>query len=200
MIYYTYVQGRLMRIILASNSPRRKELLAQLGVTFEVIPSKFEEQAVGLPPSKLVEHFAYMKGSDVAQSIQGEALVIGSDTIVFLDEIMGKPKHREDAFNMLKKLSGKQHQVLSGLSVINTLTGESLTGYECTKVKMKELSDAEITAYINTGEPMDKAGAYAIQGMGSLFVEGIEGDYFNVVGLPLFRLGKMLEYFGMKLL
>jgi septum formation protein len=189
-----------MRIILASNSPRRKELLAQLGVAFEIVPSKFEEQAVQLPPSKLVEHFAYMKGSDVVQSIKEEALVIGSDTIVCLDEIMGKPRDQEDAFNMLKKLSGKQHQVLSGLCIINTVTGESLTEHECTKVKMKELSDAEITAYINTGEPMDKAGAYAIQGMGSLFVEGIEGDYFNVVGLPLFRLGKMLEHFGVKLL
>lgn len=188
-----------MRIILASNSPRRKELLTQVGVMFEIIPSKFEEKIAPLQPSKLVEHFAYMKGSDVAKSITGEALVIGSDTVVYLDEVMGKPRHQEDAFNMLRKLSGKQHQVLSGLSIINTATGEVLTGHECTKVKMKELSDADITAYINTGEPMDKAGAYAIQGMGSLFVEGIEGDYFNVVGLPLFRLGKMLEHFGVKL-
>jgi septum formation protein len=141
-----------------------------------------------------------MKAKDVAQSIKNDALVIGSDTIVCLDEIMGKPKHREDAFNMLRKLSGKKHHVLSGLSIINTATGESLTEHECTEVKMKELSSAEITAYINSGEPIDKAGAYAIQGMGSLFVEGIEGDYFNVVGLPLFRLGKMLEHFGMKLI
>lgn len=189
-----------MRIILASNSPRRKELLTQLGVAFEVIPSKFEEQVVPMTPSRLVEHFAHMKAKDVVSSLQADALVIGSDTIVCFDEVMGKPKSKEDAFSMLKKLSGKQHQVLSGLSIINTVTGESLTGHECTKVKMKELSDAEITAYINTGEPMDKAGAYAIQGLGSLFVEGIEGDYFNVVGLPLFRLGNMLEHFGVKLL
>jgi len=189
-----------MRIILASNSPRRKELLMQLGVKFEIIPSNFEEQVFDLAPSKLVEHFAYMKAKDVAQSVQNDALVIGSDTIVCLNEIMGKPKHREDAFNMLRKLSGKQHHVLTGLSIFNTATGESMTGHECTVVKMKELSNAEITAYINTGEPMDKAGAYAIQGMGSLFIEGIEGDYFNVVGLPLFRLGKMLEHFGMKLI
>lgn len=189
-----------MRIILASNSPRRKELLSQIGVTFEVIPSKFEEQAVPLPPPELVEHFAYMKGSDVAQSIRTDSLVIGSDTIVCLDEVMGKPRDKEDAFNMLRKLSGKQHQVLSGISIISTPTGKSLTQHECTRVKMRELSDADIEAYINTGEPMDKAGAYAIQGMGSLFVEGIEGDYFNVVGLPLFRLGKMLECFRVKLL
>lgn len=189
-----------MRIILASSSPRRKELLTQVGVVFEVIPSKFEEHIIKMSPSKLVEHFAYMKGSDVAQSIQGEALVIGSDTIVCLDEVMGKPKNKEDAINMLRKLSGKQHMVLTGISIINTATGESLTEHECTKVKMKKLSDADIAAYINTGEPMDKAGAYAIQGMGSLFIEGIEGDYFNVVGLPLFRLGKMLERFGLILL
>ncbi|MHB1391937.1 MAG: Maf family protein [Clostridia bacterium] len=189
-----------MRIILASNSPRRKELLSQVGVSFEVIPSEFEEQLIELPPAKLVEHFAYMKAKDVASAVREEALVIGSDTIVYLDGIMGKPMNKEDAFEMLKKLSGKQHLVLSGLCIINTATGESLTVHESTRVKMKELSDAEITAYINTGEPVDKAGAYAIQGMGSLFVEGIEGDYFNIVGLPLFRLGKMLERFGMKLI
>jgi septum formation protein len=189
-----------MRIILASNSPRRKELLMQVGVTFEIMPSNFEELAFELSPSELVKHFAYMKAKDVAQSLHVDALVIGSDTIVCLDGIMGKPKNKDDAFNMLRKLSGKQHLVLSGLSIISTVTGESLTEHECTKVKMKELSDADITAYIKTGEPMDKAGAYAIQGIGSLFVEGIEGDYFNVVGLPLFRLGKMLEHFGEKLI
>jgi septum formation protein len=193
-----------MRIILASNSPRRKELLSQIGVSFEVIPSKFEEQLVELPPSKLVEHFAYMKAADVASSIKEKALVLGSDTIVCLDEskgmVLGKPRDKADAFDMLRKLSGKQHFVISGISVIDTATGESITAHEVTRVRMKEFSDAEIEAYIRTGEPMDKAGAYAIQGLGSLFVEGIEGDYFNVVGLPLFRLSGMLERFGVKLL
>ena len=189
-----------MRIILASNSPRRKELLSQTGIKFEVIPSSFEENIAELPASKLVEHFAYMKAKDVAESIEGDALVIGSDTIVYCDEIMGKPRNREDAFCMLAKLSGKQHLVISGISIINTATGESLTEHESTRVKIKELSNAEITAYINTGEPEDKAGAYAIQGLGSLFVEGIQGDYFNIVGLPIFRLRKMLEHFGVKLI
>lgn len=190
-----------MRIILASNSPRRKELLSQLGVVFDIIPSEFEEQLVeGMTPAETVEHFACMKASDVAGSIEEEALVIGSDTIVYLDEIMGKPSDRQEAASMLRRLSGKQHLVLSGISVINTATGEQLTGHEVTRVRMKELSDDEIYAYIDTGEPMDKAGAYAIQGVGSLFVEGIEGDYFNVVGLPLFRLGRMLEQFGLKLI
>lgn len=178
--------------------------MTQVGVYFEVIPSKFEEQFIELPPAKLAEHFAYMKAIDVAAAIKEEALVIGSDTIVCLDEEealpMGKPRSREDAFGMLRKLSGKQHIVISGLSIINAATGESMTGHEVTRVKMKELEDTEIEAYIRTGEPMDKAGAYAIQGLGSLFVEGIEGDYFNVVGLPLFRLGRMLGHFRVKLL
>ncbi len=189
-----------MRVILASNSPRRKELLSQIGVDFEIIPSKFEEHMIDLPTPELVEHFAYMKAKDVAASVQSDALIIGSDTVVCLDGIMGKPKSRDEAYDMLRKLSGKQHHVISGICVINNATGEYLTGHEDTSVNMKELSDSEIAAYINTNEPMDKAGAYAIQGMGSLFVERIEGDYFNVVGLPLFRLGKMLKHFGMNLI
>ncbi|HWR60043.1 MAG TPA: Maf family protein [Clostridia bacterium] len=189
-----------MRIILASNSPRRKELLSQIGVVFEIIPSKFEEAVTGLPPAEMVEHFAYMKAKDVASSLREDALVIGSDTVVYLDGIMGKPKSGEDAFNMLTRLSGREHTVLSGISVINTRTGEYLSGYESTRVRMKELSSGEITAYIATGEPLDKAGAYAIQGIGSLFVEKIEGDYFSVVGLPVFRLGKMLKHFGVVLI
>jgi len=189
-----------MRIILASNSPRRRELLSQIGVKFEIIPSKFEEDISGLSPAVMVEHFACMKAKDVASSLKEEALVIGSDTIVYLDAIMGKPKNREDAFDMLTRLSGKEHTVLSGISVINTGTGEHLSGFETTHVRMKKLSSREIDAYIATGEPLDKAGAYAIQGIGSLFVEKIEGDYFNVVGLPLFRLGKMLKHFGVELI
>lgn len=190
-----------MRIILASNSPRRKELLSQLGVVFDIIPSEFEEQLVaGMAPSETVEHFASMKALDVARSVKGEALVIGSDTIVYLDGIMGKPADRQEAASMLRRLSGRQHLVMSGISIINTATGVQLTEHEVTMVRMKELNDDEIHAYIATGEPMDKAGAYAIQGFGSLLVERIEGDYFNVVGLPLFRLGRMLEQFGLKLI
>ena len=189
-----------MRIILASNSPRRQELMSQIGIKFEVIPSNFKEDEVALPAAKMAEYFAYMKAKDVAESAKEAALVIGSDTIVYCDEIMGKPKNRKEAFCMLTKLSGKHHLVISGISIINTATGESLTEHESTKVKMKELSSEEIIAYINTGEPEDKAGAYAIQGLGSLFVEEIRGDYFNVVGLPIFRLRNMLEHFGVKLI
>jgi len=189
-----------MKIILASNSPRRKELLSQIGVIFEAIPSRFEENMVRMSPAEMVEHFAYMKAKDVAERVQENALIIGSDTIVYLDRIMGKPENEEDAFNMLRELSGRYHLVISGICIINTATGESLRSHETTKVKMKNLSREEILAYINTHEPLDKAGAYAIQGMGSLFVERIEGDYFNVVGLPLFRLARMLEHFGVKLI
>ncbi|MGE5629909.1 MAG: Maf family protein [Caulobacteraceae bacterium] len=189
-----------MRVILASNSPRRRELLTQIGVDYEVIPSGFEEKSINRSPSELVKHFAYMKAAAVAASIKEEALVIGADTIVYLDEVMGKPRNEEDAFQMLLKLSGKEHYVLSGVSVIHTLTKQYITEYESTRVKIRHLSEEEIRSYISTGEPMDKAGAYAIQGLGSLFVEGIAGDYFNVVGLPLFRLGEMLKSFKIDLM
>ncbi len=189
-----------MRVILASNSPRRRELLAQVGVDFTVVPSGFEEKVLDLAPNELVKHFAYMKALDVVPGISGEALIIGSDTVVFLDEVMGKPKDSRDAFEMLRKLSGRTHEVLSGVSVIHNTSGKSITEYECTRVRIKPLSDEEISRYIGSGEPADKAGAYAIQGLGSLFVEGIEGDYFNVVGLPLFRLARIFERFGVKLL
>lgn len=189
-----------MRIILASNSPRRKELLSQIGLEYDVIPSSFEEKAIHKEASDMVKHFAFNKAADVASSIKNDALVIGADTIVYLDKVLGKPVDEEDAFRMLKSLSGKEHYVLTGLSVIHALTGSFVTEFESTKVRMKPLSDNEILNYIRTGEPMDKAGAYAIQGIGSLFIEGITGDYFNVVGLPLFRLGRILESFGVKLL
>lgn len=189
-----------MRIILASNSPRRKELLSQIGLDYDVIPSSFEEKITDMEVSELVRHFAYMKAKDVASSVEDDALVIGADTVVYLDEVLGKPRDEEDAFRMLRKLSGREHYVLSGFSVIQAKTGRCTTEFESTKVKIRHLEDYEILNYINTGEPMDKAGAYAIQGLGSLFVEEIKGDYFNVVGLPLYRLGRVLESFGLELL
>lgn len=189
-----------MRIILASNSPRRKELLSQMGLDYDIIPSGFEEKATNMEASELVRHFAYMKATDVASSVKDDALVIGADTIVYLDKVLGKPTDEGDAYRMLQSLSGKEHHVLSGISVIHTLTGRCITEFESTRVKIRQLSENEILSYIRTREPMDKAGSYAIQGLGSLFVEGIIGDYFNVVGLPLFRLGKILESFGVELL
>lgn len=187
-----------MRIILASNSPRRREILSQLGIQYEVIPSKFEENASNMSPENMVMYFAEEKTMSVAKNIKGEALIIGADTIVYQNGIMGKPRDNEDAARMLKNLNGVFHAVITGISVVHTPSLKKVTDYERTLVKFKNMSDDEIQAYIKSGEPMDKAGAYAIQGIGSLLVEKIEGCYFNVVGLPVYRLSKILESFGYK--
>lgn len=189
-----------MKIILASSSPRRKEILSQLGIKYEVISSKYEEKIENIQPEDLVMCFAEGKALCVAKGIAEEALVIGSDTIVYNNGILGKPKNEKDAFNMLKSLSGLYHTVISGISVVNTPSLHKITTFEKTTVKFKDLTDDEIFYYISTGEPMDKAGAYAIQGIGSLIVERIDGCYFNVMGLPVCRLSKVLEDFGYKLL
>lgn len=189
-----------MRIILASNSPRRREILSQIGIQYEVIPSKFEENALNMSPENMVMYFAEEKAMDVAKKVKEEAFVIGADTIVYQNGIMGKPKDNEDAARMLKNLSGVFHGVITGISVVHTPSLNKITDYERTLVKFKNISDDEIQAYIKSGEPMDKAGAYAIQGIGSLLVEKIEGCYFNVVGLPVYRLSKILEGFGYKIL
>lgn len=189
-----------MRIILASNSPRRREILSQIGIQYEVIPSKFEENALNMSPENMVMYFAEEKAMDVAKKVKEEAFVIGADTIVYQNGIMGKPKDNEDAARMLKNLSGVFHAVITGISVVHTPSLNKITDYERTLVKFKNISDDEIHAYIKSGEPMDKAGAYAIQGIGSLLVEKIEGCYFNVVGLPVYRLSKILEGFGYKIL
>jgi septum formation protein len=193
-----------MKIILASNSPRRKEILSQLNLSFEVLPSDFEEAPVDMEPQEMVQHFAYMKAFDVLSKLSSEqkkdAYIIGSDTIVYCGQVMGKPRSDEDAYRMLKQLSGREHQVISGLSVIQADTGKSITDYETTTVWIRELTDREIMSYIASGEPMDKAGAYAIQGIGSLFVEKIHGCYFNVVGLPVSKLFKVMKEFEIDLI
>jgi septum formation protein len=193
-----------MNIILASNSPRRREILSQLNINFDVAPSKFEETLIDMKPIELVEHFAYMKALDVFESLKGnlpqDAYILGSDTIVYSNSIMGKPKSDEEAFQMLKSLSNKEHQVISGLSVIQGSTGKAITMNESTRVWFRELNDREITNYISSGEHKDKAGAYAIQGIGSLFVEKIHGCYFNVVGLPINKLFKIMKEFEISLI
>ncbi|MDF2892639.1 MAG: maf protein [Clostridia bacterium] len=193
-----------MNIILASNSPRRREILNQLNLKFEVVPSNFEEKLMDIEPCVLAEHFAYMKALDVFERLKGslseDTYVIGSDTIVYCNDIMGKPSSDEDAYHMLKTLSNKEHQVISGLSVIQGSSGKAITMHESTKVWIRELEDREIMNYISSGEPMDKAGAYAIQGIGSLFVEKIQGCYFNVVGLPISKLFTIMKQFGINLI
>ncbi|OGO76647.1 MAG: septum formation protein Maf [Clostridiales bacterium GWB2_37_7] len=193
-----------MNIILASNSPRRREILNQLNLIFEVVPSDFEEAPVSMEPHALAEHFAYMKAMDVFVRLKGklseDTYIIGSDTIVYCQTVMGKPQSDEDAYQMLKALSNKDHYVISGISVIQASTGKAITIHESTRVWIRELEDREIKNYIASGEPMDKAGAYAIQGIGSLFIEKIQGCYFNVVGLPVNKLYKIMKEFGVNLI
>lgn len=185
-------------VILASASPRRIELLSLVFEQFQVIPSRFDEDEVpdGLAPPDHVRHAALMKARDVVQQ-HPDSLVIGSDTIVVIDEqILGKPADTADALRMLRMLSGRTHQVYSGIAVIKD--GIERTAVECTDVRFSTVSDEVISRYVATREPMDKAGAYAIQGKGSVLIEGINGCYFNVVGLPIFRLGQLLRELGIQ--
>ena len=189
------------RIVLASASPRRRDLLRQIGLEFEVIPADIEEDAVRWrDPGELVRKLALSKAEKVAASVRG-ALVVGADTIVLLDgEVLGKPRSREEARGMLGRLAGKEHQVFTGLAVVDTATGKRRVDHEETRVWMRPLGFDQIAAYVASGEPLDKAGAYAVQGLGAVLVERLEGCYFNVVGLPVPRLAKMLEEFGVKVL
>lgn len=189
------------RIILASSSPRRQELLQNLGLEFQIHPSGVDETVVdGLKPSEVVELLAERKATDVARLYSHE-LVIGSDTIVVVDgQILGKPEDQQQAFQMISSLQGRSHHVYSGLAIIDAATGAIKKGHIKTQVHMRAISDAEIEDYVMTGEPMDKAGAYAIQGLGSIFITGIEGDYFSVVGLPVQLLADFLEGFGILIL
>lgn len=190
-----------MDIVLASASPRRRELLSMLGLKdFKVIPAEGEEiTEAGLSPAETVCALSRAKADEVSAKCGTAALIIAADTIVALDgDILGKPKDADQAFNMLSRLSGREHTVFTGVTVMRD--GVISTEYERTGVRFREITEREILAYIATGEPMDKAGSYGAQGIGSLFIEGIEGDFFNVMGLPLCRLSKMLEKLGVHLL
>lgn len=183
-------------IILASASPRRRELLSLIVNSYRVIPSEFDEGLVpkDLEPMDHVIYSAYMKAKDIADKYP-EAIVIGADTIVTVrNQILGKPENQGDAARMLQMLSGKTHQVYTGISVIGN--GNEYKDCECTDVIFRNLSDELISRYIATGEPMDKAGAYAIQGKGSVLICSINGCYFNVVGLPVYKLSLLLERIG----
>ena len=173
-----------MKIILASNSPRRRELLTLAGIEYTVIPSECEELLPEkITPAEAVEELSRQKAEDVF-SRHTDSMIIAADTVVALDgKILGKPRDEADAFSMLTSLSGKVHTVYTGVCI---KTQDSTQIFHCaTDVEFYPLTDEEIRAYIATTEPMDKAGAYGIQGKGSLLVKGIKGDYFNVVGLPL---------------
>ena len=190
-----------MSIILASQSPRRRQLLGQIGLDhFIVRPARGEEvMDPALSPAQLVEELSRQKAREVAGASDPGDLVIAADTVVAIDgRVLGKPHDREEACAMLSALSGREHTVYTGVTVCRD--DRMLTQHEATQVRFRPLSPREIRAYVDSGEPMDKAGAYGVQELGALLVEGIRGDYFNVVGLPLCRLGQMLSQFGMELL
>ena len=193
----------MKRFILASQSPRRTEILKDAGVEHIVIPSEADENITeSISQEKYVMELALLKGADVAKKAQKDDYIISADTVVvFEGEIMGKPKDYDDALGMLMKLSGNWHSVLTGYCVIKAADGEASVKYEETKVKFRSFDEKEAQKYIRRGESMDKAGSYGIQGKGRLLVEKIDGDYFNVVGLPICALGKMLkEDFGIDIL
>lgn len=188
-----------MRIVLASGSPRRRELLTQVGVSFEVITSNVEEVVTSNKPSAVVEELSRQKAEDVFNRLKtsGEELVvIGSDTVVANEDcILGKPKNEMDAYNMIEQLAGKKHSVFTGVTVCIMRQGKEqvITFSEETRVSVDSMTPENIRDYIATGESLDKAGAYGIQGKFAAFVLGIEGDYNNVVGLPVGRLCKVLR-------
>lgn len=185
-----------MDIVLASQSPRRQELLTQIGLSYRVHAVDIDEHMDRkLAPGPLVEAISREKAAACAALEGPEALIIAADTVVAMDQaVLGKPHSREEAIQMLRLLSGHSHQVYTGFTVRR---GErSVTQSECTRVTFRPLSGEEIEAYVATGEPMDKAGAYGIQGLGSLLITGIQGDYFNVMGLPVCALGQVFKEFG----
>lgn len=188
-----------MKIVLASKSPRRKELLSLLDLDFEIITADIDETMnSSLPVTDEVARISYEKALAVANNIDNNAIIISADTIVELDgKLMGKPKDECDARQMLGSLSGKSHNVHTAVTVLKGDKHE--TRVVTTAVTFRDITDEEISAYIKTGEPMDKAGAYGIQGRASKFVSGISGDYFNVVGLPVCELCLMLKEFDINI-
>jgi septum formation protein len=192
---FTYI-NKESPLILASESPRRRELLGQVGIHFKVFPANIYELAMTGTPSHIAKTLAEQKALSVSPNFPGQ-WVLGADTIVVLgDRILGKPVDAADARLMLKALSGKEHEVITGFSIVTPSGKNVCTDHESTLVSVKPLSDKEINAYIATGEPFGKAGSYAIQGVGSFMVDRIKGDYSNVVGLPLFTLIKRMVEAG----
>jgi septum formation protein len=188
-------------IILASASPRRMELLKQVGVEAEVIVSDIKEQIdPDIKAEELVQKLAAGKAKTVG-NVVSKGLIIGADTVVVKEKtILGKPRDYNDAVAMLQLLNGTEHSVITGLALVEQPSGKTITAYEKTKVFFRLLSQEEINAYVSSGEPFDKAGGYGIQEKGALLVDRIEGDYFNVVGLPLQRLNFMMKTWNINLL
>ena len=190
----------MKKIVLASGSPRRSELLEQIGVVFEVHKAEGEEVITSTVPSEAVKELALQKAAEVAEKWQGD-VIIGADTVVAAEgQILGKPENREDALRMLRLLSGKEHEVITGVAVILRESGKLVHFAETTKVRVYPMTGAQMERYADSGEPADKAGAYGIQGKFAAYVAGIEGDYNNVVGLPVGRLYQEVLAAGVDLL
>ncbi|SFR79890.1 Maf family protein [Anaeromicropila populeti] len=195
----------MFTLILASGSPRRKEILEQCKIEYKVIVSEVEEKISSSEPAEAAKELAFQKADDVAGKLEteGEYIVLGADTIVVLeDDILGKPLNEKDAFFMLKRIQNNTHAVYTGVAVMVIRDGkvvQTISFASETKVSVSELTEDEISEYISTGEPMDKAGAYAIQGIFAKYVKKIEGNYNNVVGLPISDIYEMLKSQGINL-
>lgn len=191
------------KIILASSSPRRKELLGKYNLNLTIFKPEIDEvELAEEEPIQIAMALAFEKAYGVANHFKDDEIIIGADTIVvYNNEVLGKPEDEKDAFRILSLLNGKEHKVITGISIVKANSNIKIVDYEVTKVKFRKVSEGEINRYIHTGEPMDKAGAYGIQGYGEILVEKIEGCYTNVVGLPLGKLGYLLnEFFDIKIL
>jgi septum formation protein len=189
----------MKRIILASASPRRKEILSKTKLPFEVQESNYEEDmSLDMSPTKLAEHLSFGKAKAVADKNK-DAVIIAADTfIVYEDKLLGKPKTKEKAKEMLMMLNGKQHEIITGVTIIEN--EHSFSFHEIVKVFMEDMSEEDIDKYIATGEPLDKAGAYAMQLLGAIFIKKIEGEFYTAMGLPFKRLVSELKKFGINVL
>jgi septum formation protein len=188
-------------IVLASSSPRRRELLNLLGLKFRVDPAEYEERMdLAMPPHHLARHLSLEKARAVSAGYR-DAIIIAADTfILFRGKLLGKPHTAQEAKRMLGMLNGKTHSVITGFTVMDTMSGSKISKSVETQVLFRRLTADEIASYVRTGEPLDKAGGYAIQGLGAVLVRKIDGDFFNVIGLPLSSLAVVLKKFGVRLL
>ena len=191
------------QVILASASPRRKELLELIGAEFKIITINKEEIITSTNPEEVVKELSMMKAQDVAAGVSGPAIILGADTVVAHGgRILGKPKDREDAVRMITSFAGEEHQVYTGVCIIRKEADGSqkiISFAEGTKVSVYPMSAEEIERYVDSGEPMDKAGAYAIQGLFAPYIKGIEGDYYNIVGFPIAGIYQRLKEEGIDL-
>lgn len=195
-------EQNMREILLASASPRRSELLTQAGIAFKVQPSQAEEKITAEEPGQAVEELSLLKCRDIFEKSGNDVLVIGADTVVVAQgQILGKPASAQEAVFMLEMLQGKSHEVYTGVTVMVREKNQerTCTFHEKTEVAFYPMTEEEIRSYVSTGEPMDKAGAYGIQGKSAVFIKGIQGDYNNVVGLPLARLYQELKHMGIEI-